>query len=95
MKIELEQKDMDCIAESVTERLLERILPYINRSASDQNEKRLYNIKETAKILGRGAWAIRHMITEEKIPCVRDGKRIFIEKAALDKFIADCKAGNG
>ncbi len=64
MKLKLERQDLDSIAEKVTERLFERILPYINRPAGDLSEKRLY-IKEAAKILGRGSWAIQHMIAYE------------------------------
>jgi len=92
MKLELEQKDLDTIAEKVSERIFERILPYLDGPGRDAGEKRLYSIKEAALILGRGPWAVRHMIRENKLPCVRDGVRVFIEAAALDSWIANRKA---
>jgi len=92
MKLEIEQKDLDTIAEKVSERVFERILPYIEAPARGAGEKRLYSIKEAAQILGRGAWAVRHMIRENKLSCVRDGTRVFIEGAVIDSWIADRKA---
>jgi len=94
MKLELETADLDSIAEKVTERLFERIRPYIDRSTDDLNEKRLYSIKETAKILGRGSWAVRHMIAEKKLQCIHDGKRVFVEKATIESFISSRKTEN-
>ena len=91
MKLELEARDLDTIAEKVSERLFEMIRPYLSQSINT-GEKRLYSIREAAVVLGRGAWAIRHLINENKLPCIRDGKRIFIEKDVLDAWITSRKS---
>lgn len=50
-------------------------------------EKRLYNIKEASKYLGRSVWALREMYYSGKIPCVRDGRRILFDITDLDTWI--------
>jgi excisionase family DNA binding protein len=50
-------------------------------------EKRLYNVKEAAKYLGRSVWAIREMYYAGKIPCVRDGRRMLFDIVDLDEWI--------
>ena len=54
-------------------------------------EKRLYNVKEAAKYLGRSVWAIREMYYAGKISCVRDGRRILFDIVDLDTWIEKTK----
>ena len=50
-------------------------------------EKRLYNIHEAAKYLGRSVWALREMYYLGKIACVRDGRRMLFDIVDLDAWI--------
>lgn len=50
-------------------------------------QKRLYNVPEAARYLGRSPWAVREMFYAGKIPCVRDGKRMLFDVFDLDDWI--------
>jgi excisionase family DNA binding protein len=50
-------------------------------------EKRLYNIKEASKYLGRSVWALREMYYSGKIACVRDGRRMLFDISDMDTWI--------
>lgn len=50
-------------------------------------EKRLYNIKEASKYLGRSVWALREMHYSGKIPCVRDGRRMLFDIIDLNEWV--------
>ena len=63
----------------------------IQNPAGDRMEKRLYNIKEAAKYLGRSVWALREMYYSGKIACVRDGRRMLFDIEDLDSWIAKNK----
>ena len=56
---------------------------------TDSIHNRLYSIKEAAVYLGRSMWSIREMIWAGKIPCVKDGKRIFPDIRDMDDWIED------
>jgi excisionase family DNA binding protein len=94
MRFDIEPKDLDIIADKVAERLFDRILPHLDRPKISVSEKKLYSIREAAEVLGRGTWAIRHLVANKKIPVVRDGKRIFIEKCVIDSWVAERKVSN-
>ena len=49
--------------------------------------KRLYSIPEAAFYLGRTVDALREIIWAEKIPHVKDGRRILIDIKDMDEFI--------
>jgi len=51
--------------------------------------KRLYNLKEAARYLGRSDWSMRELIWAGKIPVVRgDGDRkIFLDIKDLDEYV--------
>ena len=59
----------------------------IQNPMGDRLEKRLHNVKEAAKYLGRSVWAIREMYYSGKIPCVRDGRRMLFDIVDLDAWI--------
>jgi excisionase family DNA binding protein len=58
---------------------------------SENVNKRLYNVKEAGKYLGRSAWAIRHLIWEGHLPEVRQGRRVMVDVVDMDQFIAKHK----
>jgi hypothetical protein len=49
--------------------------------------KRLYTLEEGATYLGRTVWAMRGLVWKGSIPIVREGKRIFLDIADLDKYV--------
>lgn len=49
--------------------------------------KRLYNVNEAAVYLGRTCIAVREMIYKGKLPCIRDGRRVFLDVKDLDTWI--------
>jgi len=49
--------------------------------------KRLYTLEEAATYLGRTVWAMRGLVWKGSIPIVREGKRIFLDIADLDKYV--------
>ena len=49
--------------------------------------KRLYTIKEAGYYMGRTVWSMRELIWSGKLPIVRDGKRIWIDKEDMDSYI--------
>jgi len=49
--------------------------------------KRLYTLEEAATYLGRTVWAMRGLVWKGSIPIVREGKRIFLDIADLEKYV--------
>jgi excisionase family DNA binding protein len=56
-------------------------------NGKDKPVKRLYNIKEAGKYLGRSIWAVREMLYAGKLPFVRDGRRILLDINDMDRWI--------
>ena len=59
----------------------------IQNPTGERMQKRLYNIHEAAKYLGRSVWALREMYYHGKIACVRDGRRMLFDIIDLDSWI--------
>lgn len=57
----------------------------------EQLQKRLYDVKEAGKYLGRSAWAVRHLIWSGVLPEVRQGKRVMVDVVDMDEFIKKYK----
>lgn len=53
--------------------------------------KRLYNVEEAALYLGRSVWGIREMIYAGKLPIIKDGRRVLLDIADMDKWIERSK----
>ena len=49
--------------------------------------RRLFPLNEAAAYLGRSIWSIRELLWAEKIPYVREGKRIFVDVRDMDAWI--------
>ena len=50
--------------------------------------KRLYSLPEAGHYLGRTLWSMRELIWKGSIPIVREGKRIFVDIADLEAYVA-------
>ena len=56
-----------------------------------QGEKRLFNVPEAAKYLGMTEWGIRGLISDGKIPSVRNGRRVFLDIEDMNRWIEESK----
>jgi len=52
----------------------------------------LRSIEESAEILGISPWTIRKYVREFKLQPVRIGRRVLLEEAELQRFVADSRA---
>ncbi len=91
MKLDLEPEDLETIADKVSEKILEKIRLLYERAGNIGGERKLYGIRQAADIMGRGPWAIRQMVADGRLPYIRDGKRILIERSAIDTWISERK----
>ncbi|HUV51321.1 MAG TPA: helix-turn-helix domain-containing protein [Anaerolineae bacterium] len=53
--------------------------------------KRLYSIPEAAIYLGRSVWGIREMVWANKLPCIKDGRRVLLDIQDMNKWIEQNK----
>lgn len=49
--------------------------------------KRLYTLREAGHYMGRTVWSMRELVWAGKLPIVRDGKRIWVDKGDMDAYI--------
>lgn len=54
--------------------------------------KRLFSLKEAAQYLGRGLYGVRELIWAGRLPVVRDGRKMFLDREDLDRYIDSLKA---
>lgn len=53
--------------------------------------KRLYSVPEAAHYMGRTVDALREMIWAGRLPFVKEGRRVFIDKKDMDDYIEQNK----
>lgn len=53
--------------------------------------KRLYNVKEAGRYLGRNPWTIRRLIREGCLREVRQGRRVMLDIVDLEQFVEKYK----
>jgi excisionase family DNA binding protein len=53
--------------------------------------ERLKNVGEAAGLLGISPWTVRGYIREGKLIPVRLGRRVLLEEAELERFVAERK----
>lgn len=74
--------DLDALVEEVASRLNgDYVLP------------RLMDVRKAGKYISRLPEAVRAMISRGKLPVVRDGHRVFLDREDLDQWIASRKQG--
>lgn len=49
--------------------------------------KRLYDLKEAAYYLGRPVFSVRTLIWNGALPCVKDGRKQYIDIYDMDSYI--------
>ena len=70
---------LDALADAITERVLARL--------HQADQPRLLSVDQAATYIGRTGKALRHMIAAGAIPAVREGSRIHLDRADLDRWI--------
>ena len=58
---------------------------------SEAVSKRLYNVKEAGRYLGRSPWTIRRLIREGCLREVRQGRRVMLDIVDLEQFVEKYK----
>jgi excisionase family DNA binding protein len=53
--------------------------------------RRLYDIQAVADYLGTSSWTVREMIWRGDLPCVRIGRRQYLDIRDVDRFIEQAK----
>jgi excisionase family DNA binding protein len=70
---------LDALADAIAERVLARL--------HQGKQPRLLTVNEAAAHIGRTAKALRHMIASGAIPAVREGSRVHLDRADLDRWV--------
>ena len=65
-------------------------MPKVN---NDPIQPRLLGVAAAASYLGATPWFIRSLVWERKVPFLRLGKRLLLDKADLDNFVSAQKEG--
>ena len=53
--------------------------------------KRLYDLKEAAAYLGRPVFSVRTLIWKGALPCVKDGRKLYLDVFDMDRYIEQNK----
>ena len=56
--------------------------------------KPLHDIRTAAKLLCISTWSVRAYIRQQKLHPVRIGRRVLLEEAELERFVAEAKVGD-
>ncbi len=70
---------LDLLADAIAERVLARL--------HQTEQPRLLSVSEAATYLGRTSKALRHMVANGTIPAVREGFRVHLDRADLDRWV--------
>jgi len=70
---------LDALADAIAARVAARL--------NQSEEPRLLNVDEAAAYVGRTAKALRHMIASGTVPAIREGSRVHLGRADLDRWI--------
>jgi len=70
---------LDALADAIAV----RVAAQLNKS----EEPRLMSVNEGAVYIGRTPKALRHMVASGAVPAVREGSRVHLDRADLDRWI--------
>jgi len=76
--------DFDSVLNEVAERVAAKLVARLPQSDVGP---RLLSVAQAALYLGRTKQAIQHMIAERRLPVVREGRRVHLDREALDRWI--------
>jgi excisionase family DNA binding protein len=70
---------LDALADAIAERVLARV--------NHTRESRLLSVNEAATYISRTPKALRHMIANGVVPAIREGSRVHLDRADLDRWV--------
>lgn len=70
---------LDSLVDAIAQRVVARL--------RQTEGPRLFSVNEAARYLGRTPKAVRHLIAAGTIPAVREGARVHLDRADLDRWI--------
>jgi excisionase family DNA binding protein len=70
---------LDALADAIAARVAARL--------NQVDEPSLLNVDEAAGYIGRTPKALRHMIANGIVPAVREGSRVHLDRADLDRWV--------
>jgi excisionase family DNA binding protein len=59
----------------------------------EHEQFRLFDIKEAANLLSLSPWTLRKWVAAGKLRPVRLGRRVLLEQAELERFVAAAREG--
>ena len=77
---------LDALADAIAR----RVLAHLDQSRG----ARLLTVDDAAKYIGRTPKALRHMIANGTVPAIREGGRVHLDRADLDRWIELRKVGS-
>lgn len=63
----------------------------IKQAAAPVEQPRLLTVITAAQYLSTSKWMIRELVYKRRVPHVKLGKKVFIDKADLDRFVDGLK----
>lgn len=78
------------LAEQIAAQVQARLEEYLAARPLEVQQM-LFTVPQAAIYLGRTTKALQHMIADGKLPLVRDGRRLHLHRADLDKWIEENK----
>ncbi len=81
------------VAEQIADHATTRIVAEVMRllTAELRVPQMLFTVPQAAIYLGRTTKALQHMIADGKLPLVRDGRKVQLHRADLDRWIEENK----
>jgi len=77
---------LDALADAIAARVATQL--------SKSEEPRLMTVDRAAEYIGRSPKALRHLIANGALPAVREGTRVHLDRADLDRWI-ELRKANG
>jgi excisionase family DNA binding protein len=78
---------MDSTGNAGLDALLDAIAARVATRLNQSNEPRLLSVNAAASYIGRSPKALRHLIAKGALSEVREGRRVFMDRADLDGWI--------
>ena len=80
--------NLNTLLESLSEFLAEKVAAKLEgRTNESGHVARLLTVEQAAAYLGRTKEAVQHMASSGKLPTVRSDRRVFLDRADLDRWI--------
>jgi len=78
---------LDLLAARLAGPVAERVAERLAGNGAAGIKPRLLTVEQAAVYLGRTKTAVQHLIHERRLPIVREGGRVFLDRIALDSWI--------